>query len=46
VESGSGGSLSRGYDAVIATNSRNNHMERVQHLDIHQQDLDSPETTG
>lgn len=46
VESGSGGSLSRGSEAAIATPSRNNQMARVQHLDIHQEDLDSPETAG
>jgi len=42
AESGSG--VSRGSDAAIATPSRNNHMARVQHLDIHQQDLDSSDT--
>jgi len=46
VESGSAGSPSRGSDAAIATPSRNNHIARVQHLDIHQEDLDSPETAG
>ena len=46
VESGSAGSASRGSDAAIATPAQNNHMARVQHLDIHQEDLDSPETAG
>lgn len=46
VESGSAGSPSRGSDAAIATPARNNHMTRVQHLDIHQEELDSPETAG
>jgi hypothetical protein len=46
VESGSAGCPSRGSDAAIATPSRNNHMARVHHLDIHQEDLVSTEAAG